>query len=366
MKSFRGSLFFIFVSSIGGLLLSLTGFSMGWVIGTLVTATFLAYLRPSWIKHSLSMKGIPKNWLNIGMYLLGIELGLKINLAVIDTFKEHFLIIVLTLVLSIIFSLLTGYWLWKSTSLSMMTSFISTTPGGLSVMASIADEVGANTAVVSIVQTMRVFLVIFTIPLILSFAVNQNVIAPANLSIAERNGELWWTLIILLVGAGGYYLGKLLRIPAPWLVGTMIGIAILQTVSATVTHHELVAWWPHIIFIMAQVIIGASIGSRINKEMFVGLRKIIGISFFATIVLIASMLLCSYIVSRLTGISFITAALAFAPGGIAEMSTASVLYQADSTFVVAVQVLRVIFVCVLLPPLFKLLNKKLEKSNPNL
>lgn len=359
MKSFKWSALFILSSSIGGLLLSLTGFSMGWVIGTLLMATLLAYIRPAWIKRSLASKGIPKYWLNFGMYLLGIELGLKINLAVINTFKEHFFIIFITLMLSIIFSLLTGFWLWKSTSLSMMTSFISTTPGGLSVMAGIADDVGANTAIVSIVQTIRVFLVVFTIPLMLSFtAVTETIEVPAMVETVGFNSQIVWTVVIMIVGIGGYYIGKLLHMPAPWLVGTMIGIAITQAVSAFIANHDMVPWWPHIIFIIAQVCIGASIGSRIRKEMFVGVQRIIGLSMIATIGLITAMLGCAFIVSKLTDITFTTAALAFAPGGIAEMSTASVLYHADSTFVVAVQVLRVIFVCVLLPHLYKILNKK--------
>ena len=360
----KSSILFVLVSSIGGILLSLTGFSMGWVIGSLLLATFLAYTRPAWIQQSIGSKGIPKYWLNFGMYLLGIELGLKINLAVIDTFKEHFFIILLTLILSILFSLLTGFWLWKATSLSMMTSFISTTPGGLSVMAGIADEVGANTAVVSIVQTIRVFLVVFTIPLMLSFtAVTDTTTSPAMVGSIDSNSEIWWTLVIMSVGIVGYYIGKLLLIPAPWLVGTMSGIAITQAVSSSITNHDIVAWWPHIIFIIAQVCIGASIGSRIKKEMFIGVKKIIGLSMLATIGLIVAMLGCALVVSKLTDISFTTAALAFAPGGIAEMSTAAVLYHADSTFVVAVQVLRVILVCALLPYLYKILNNKIENHS---
>ena len=358
MKGFNYNILFIFVSCIGGLLLSLTGFSMGWVIGTLLTAACLSFIRPDWIKKSISSKGLPKYWLNTGMYLLGIEIGLQINLAVINTFKEHFFIIIFTLLLSIIFSLLAGFLLWKWTSLSMMTSFISTTPGGLSVMAGIADEVGANTAVVSIVQTIRVLLVVFTIPLMLSFTAVSN---PNLSSDLVTSGSPIWTTIAMLVGFLGYFIGKWIRIPAPWLVGTMIGIAITQAVGASIVHHDLHAWWPPVFFIFAQIFIGASIGSRFRKEMFIGVKKVIILSSITTIAFISAMMLCSYFVSKLTNLSFATAALAFSPGGIAEMSTAALLYGADSTFVVAVQVLRVILVCTILPHLYKMLNKRIAE-----
>jgi len=38
------------------------------------------------------------------------------------------------------------------------------------------------------------------------------------------------------------------------------------------------------------------------------------------------------------------------------MATTSVVLHADSTLVVAVQVLRIIIVCIMLPPIFRLLN----------
>ena len=72
------------------------------------------------------------------------------------------------LLLSIIFSLVSGVILWKFSQTDMLTSFFATAPGGVATMPGIAEEVGANTAVVSIIQTMRIFLVVLTIPIIAS------------------------------------------------------------------------------------------------------------------------------------------------------------------------------------------------------
>jgi uncharacterized membrane protein AbrB (regulator of aidB expression) len=88
----------------------------------------------------------------------------------------------------------------------------------------------------------------------------------------------------------------------------------------------------------------------------------------STLGLIVSVFICAYIVSILTDISFLTAGLAFAPGGIAEMTTTALVLNGDATFVVAVQVLRVVTVCITLPPFFRFL-KYLEvkkKSRPHL
>lgn len=88
----------------------------------------------------------------------------------------------------------------------MLTSFFGTAPGGLSAIPGIAEEVGANTAVVSIIQTMRVFLVVFTVPIIVS----SLAVHTANPTIAHNGpasggipnfeiNQLFWTIVLVVV-----------------------------------------------------------------------------------------------------------------------------------------------------------------------
>jgi uncharacterized protein len=358
-STFFRSVWFIAISSLGGFLLSLTDLSIGWMIGTFLAAALLSFLRPSLLRRDANQKGVPKYWLFIGQCILGIELGQKINLSFLHIFKEYWLTIILMLLLSIFFSLLSGFVLWKYSKTDMLTSFFGTAPGGLSAMPGIAEEVGANTAVVSIIQTMRIFLVILIIPIIVSFwASNQvdQVTFSAQTVSPFKWENLLWTLVLVGIAYGGYHLGKYLKFPAPWLIGSMVGVAVVQSFGSLYLGHDMVSWWPYIVITLSQIFIAASIGSRFHKSMFIGLKQTIMVAFLSTMGLIFSMIMCAFFVSKVTGIALITAVLAFAPGGIAEMTTTSVVLNADSTFVVAVQVLRVIIVCVILPPFFRLLN----------
>jgi uncharacterized protein len=358
-STFFRSVWFIAISSLGGFLLSLTGLSIGWMIGTFLAAALLSFLRPSLLRRDANQKGVPKYWLFIGQCILGIELGQKINLSFLHIFKEYWMTIILMLLLSIFFSLLSGFVLWKYSKTDMLTSFFGTAPGGLSAMPGIAEEVGANTAVVSIIQTMRIFLVILIIPIIVSFwASNQvdQVTFSAQTVSPFKWENLLWTLVLVGIAYGGYHLGKYLKFPAPWLIGSMVGVAVVQSFGSLYLGHDMVSWWPYIVITLSQIFIAASIGSRFHKSMFIGLKQTIMVAFLSTMGLIFSMIMCAFFVSKVTGIALITAVLAFAPGGIAEMTTTSVVLNADSTFVVAVQVLRVVIVCVILPPFFRLLN----------
>ncbi|MFB9759551.1 AbrB family transcriptional regulator [Ectobacillus funiculus] len=365
---FFKNIYFIILSSIGGLILSLTGLSIGWMLGTLLLAALLSFQRSTFLKLPEKQQGVSKHWLQAGQCILGIELGQKMNLSIFHIFKEDWMTILIMLLLSIVFSILSGFILWKFSQMDMLTSLFGTAPGGLSAMPSIAEEVGANTAIVSIVQTMRVFLIVLMIPVIVSSwtldPVNPTAAYLSSVQIPMFHiGQLLWTIILIVTACGGYYIGKTLRFPAPWLVGSMVSVAIIQSLSSSYVGHDMIAWWPHSVIILSQILMGSSIGSRFEKNMFIGLKNTLFVSLVSTISLILAMFLCAYLVSTLTGITFITAALAFAPGGIAEMTTTAVVLHADSTFVLAVQVLRLVFVCVILPPFFRFLHHwKLRKN----
>ncbi|MEK4029512.1 MULTISPECIES: AbrB family transcriptional regulator [Bacillaceae] len=344
----------LLVSSLGGLLLSLTGLSIGWMLGTLLAAAFISFAFP----QISGAKDIPKSWLYIGQLILGIQLGQKINLSVLTAFQSHWIVITLMIGLSVVFSLLSGLSLWKFSRSDMLTSFFGTAPGGLSAMPALAEEVGANTAVVSIIQTMRVFLVILIIPVFVSLWTIHPASAAAvqQTSLGFEPSQLLWTAVLALTGWGGYHIGKYLKFPAPWLLGSMTAVAIVQSFSSSYAGHNMVAYWPHNLIVLSQILIAVSIGVRFHKKMFIGLKQTLIVGLISTIGLIGVMFACAYLVSLVTGIDFKTAALAFAPGGIAEMATTAVVLDADSTFVVAVQVLRILAVCLVLPPFFRLLH----------
>ncbi|OMP68345.1 AbrB family transcriptional regulator [Domibacillus epiphyticus] len=347
---------FIALSGVGGWLLSLTGLSIGWMLGTLLMAALISFAKPNFIGE----KGTPKYWLSIGQCILGIELGQKINLSVLSIFHKQWAVIMIMLLLSVLFSLLSGLVLWKFSRTDLMTSFFGTAPGGLSAMPGMAEDVGANTAVVSIIQTMRVFLVIFIIPIVVSvlgFHPSGQLAIKSTPPPSFEWNQLLWTGILIVCAYGGYHIGKKLKFPAPWLLGSMVSVAIVQSLSSAYVGRDLAAIWPYSVMVVSQILIAAFIGSRFRKEMFAGLRKTVLVAFISTLFLIAAMFACAYLVSTITGIAFMTAALAFAPGGIAEMAATAVVIDADATFVVAVQVLRIISVCLILPPIFKQIHK---------
>lgn len=92
---------FIIVSSIGGLILSQTGLSIGWMLGTLVMAGAFSFWSHTNSTSSDDKYVLPRFWMNAGQFILAIELGQKINLTVIDIFADHWMSIMTMLFLSV-------------------------------------------------------------------------------------------------------------------------------------------------------------------------------------------------------------------------------------------------------------------------
>lgn len=364
ISGFR-NLIFILISGMGGFILSLTGLSIGWMIGTLITAGVLSFLNLKPIEQLFDGKGLAGYWLKAGQLLLGIQIGQEISLSVLGVLDHGWLSITIMILISIVLSLASGFLLYHFSKTDLITSLYGTTPGGLSSMLGIATDVGANMAVVSIIQTMRVILVECAIPIIVSVWSSGNAAghsANAAQTVTKLNPATA-TGFVLIIGVAllGAFIGKKVHLPASWLIGSMLSVGLVQALSGLIIGGNLPVWWPHNLIIVAQVMLGACVGARLNRKMFTGIVRTISIGLIGTLSLMAAMFFCALIVSWLTGIDPVTSILAFAPGGIDVMAITAVVLHADATFVVAVQVIRVLAICILLPPLFSLMNRRREK-----
>jgi membrane AbrB-like protein len=356
-------IWFIVLCGLGGLMLSLIGLPIGWMIGSLIFACLLSIWQPKKLGVN-GKKGLNRTWFLIGQYLLGIELGRNVNMSVMTIFQENWLTVVIVISISILFSFGTGLFLYRFSRADKLTGLLATSPGGIATMPAIAEEVGANIGVVTAVQAMRVSLVVTIIPVFLFFIINgsgtegftNNPVVES--SIQAAGNPFVWTIPIMLAAFVGAFIGKRVKLPAPWLIGSLLGVIIFETVSSSIVANGATFFWPQSIVVIGQILIGTSIGSRFKKSMFIGLKRIMIVSTIGTLLLIIAMYVCAYIVSSFTGISLVTSVLAFAPGGVVEMSTAAVSLHADSTFVVAVQTLRIIMVILLLPSFIKFIHKR--------
>ena len=149
----------------------------------------------------------------------------------------------------------------------------------------------------------------------------------------------------------GWTVAARLRLPAAFLTGPVLG-------SGTV---HLAGWTsappPAELVALSQVIIGASIGARFSgitpREIANTVRNAVVVSAW----LIALSAAFAAVLAALTGLKFAPLFLAYAPGGIAEMSLVALALNVDAAFVATHHVARIAIVLAIAPLGFKLLQR---------
>ncbi|GAB5468009.1 MAG: AbrB family transcriptional regulator [Rhodospirillales bacterium] len=231
------------------------------------------------------------------------------------------------------------------------TSYFSAMPGGLSEMILMGGHYGGDARVISLTHAARVLLVVMILPF--GFQVLQGYEAGATATPGEPLASLPLRDLAILGACAlvGLPLARLLRLPAGPLIGPMVlsaGVHLAGWTSAA-PPYELVA--------AAQVVIGSAIGTRFAGTGLRFLARALlgaaGLSLLLLVVTLAS----AWLVGLMTGLALEPLILAYAPGGLAEMSLIALALGLDAAFVATHHSLRILLIVVAAPQVFGLVSR---------
>ena len=150
--------------------------------------------------------------------------------------------------------------------------------------------------------------------------------------------------VLIACGIVGAVVGRLLRLPAAFMMGPMILSAIAHLAGFTNSKPpgELVA--------AAQVVVGCGIGCRFVGAAIDQLHKEIGASVGAAVILILCAVAFAEITHALTGLNIDATVLSYAPGGFAEMSLIGLALGVEVAMVATHHLFR-LFLIILTSPL---------------
>ena len=152
----------------------------------------------------------------------------------------------------------------------------------------------------------------------------------------------------LIAAAAGGILGYQLRLPAGALIGSMIGVGIYNISTNQ-------AYMPHYFRIGAQIVAGAMIGLRINRETIHGFKELIGPALIIIVAVLAVCIIAGLLMHKFTGLDLTTALFASAPGGMTEMSLAADSLGGNTPQVALLQLVRLLSTLIILPFVAKLI-----------
>lgn len=329
------------ILALGGLMgwaAALAGIPLPWLIGPLVATAAVAL-------SGVELKP-PPLIRKIGQAVAAAAIGLAFSPEIIETLAGYLDVMILTAAASMLASIGIAKLTSTFAKTSFETAYFSSLPGGVAEMSVLAERYGGDVALVSLAQSLRIILVVLSVPVAL-VALSADLDTNAYSATALQDVHL---LALLLMLAAAFILAVLLdrlRIMNAWFLGGLaVGVTVaLAQVPASQVPFQLVD--------AAQVMIGCALGSRIDQGIIVRLRRSLPAAIIGTALLILFNAAMAWIVGLWVGIDLPALVLAMAPGGIAEMSITAKALHLAVPLVTAFHLVRVLMIILVSAPAYR-------------
>lgn len=343
----------IMIAAAGGALFYLLGIPIPWMLGSLTVV--LAW--KSTVGKGMELRPEIRNGAQI---ILGLVMGKSFTREAAWRVAEQLPAIVISTVSTILFSLLMAYLIYKFCRVSLPSAILGSIPGGLSQMVLLCEEVeDAETTIVTIMQTIRLLLVVFMVPFVVQkgLAGHVQAVAASRAGLANVNPSYIYLAIFLALAVLGALAATRLKLPTSYLVGPVLITAFLILLG--LPSPQVPRW----LIVTAQVIMGTFMGLRFQLQP--GLRRLFLLAVASNIIIILFTFGIGYLLTLLHGQSLMTSFLSMAPGGMSEMGIAAVAVGADLALVTSYQLFRILFILLVVPHLLRRLFKRISRANVN-
>lgn len=328
-------LIFIAGGCLGAILMKMNipiPFMLGGMMTTIAYKTFASERAVTW----------PRRWRNYALMVAGYGIGVNFNTAAWNNFMNELAGVTgataIAIVISIIIAIITS----KVTREDLQSCVVGMIPGGITISLLMAEEdKRVNPNVVVVMQLIRLFGVVISVPFLTVLLLDAKVIHD-SLSVVAQDGYHWSIFIPLTIL--GSFIAKKLKLPTPILLGSILLTAAFNIFVGDVQRT------PGLLISLAQLNIGLYMGMLMDARRIAQTVNVLPFALGGTALLVAISIVVAYMLSDLYGFSLVTAFLAMAPGGIAEMALAGLSMGEDVATILAYQMVRVLAINFFLPP----------------
>ena len=339
--------FSIGLGAIGGAVFYYFNLPLAWMLGAMTVTTFAALAGAPvtlYMPLRLSMTAV-----------LGTLLGSAFTPQILDQLQYWSAGAVTIAVFVTLMTAISVTFLIRIGAMDRATAFFSGTPGGLGEMTLVGEQHGGDPRTIALVHAIRIFVVVFLLPLILANMADLDIPNTARVLAgrpAAAGGEL---AILAACAVVGYILGQKLPLP-----GSQVFVPMMVSAAAYLAGFvegrppaELIA--------LAQVIIGSAIGARfVGLDLAATARPII-LGVISALGMLAMAAAFAYVVAPIFGLPIYALLLALSPGGLAEMSLIALAMDVDTAFVATMHLVRILLIVTLAPMFFRAMGWKTAK-----
>jgi membrane AbrB-like protein len=293
---------------------------------------------------------LPPSSFRLGQALVGVVVGSTISADALRSMGADLLSIGLVTMATILISLGAGALLALRRDVSLVTGMFAMIAGGASGIVAVADDLGADDRVVTVVQYLRVLLVLLVMPIVTA-AVFHPDRGVGRLTSADTGLglDLAFVVVSLVVGS---LLARLIPVTTSILLAPMAVAAVLAASGwlGTVAVPTPLQW-------LAYALIGVQVGLRFTRASLASITRMLPVVLVLMVGMIAATALMGSLLALLTPVDGLTAYLATTPGGLFAVLATAADAGSDTTFVMAVQLLRLLVILAFTPLLARLLTR---------
>jgi uncharacterized protein len=291
-------------------------------------------------RHEVEM---PPLVFRVGQALVGVVIGALVKLPTLLRLAADWPSVLLVTVGTLVISLVAGRLLALHRDVSPATGAFALIAGGASGIVALARELGADDRVVTIVQYLRVLLVLLAMPLVAGALFHP----PTGAGQLVTGPTRWLPdlVFVALAVSLGLLLQRFVRAPATALLGPLL-VAVAISASGVLGQVAV----PTVLENLGYALIGIRVGLRFTRASLVSIARLLPLATLLIVLVIAACALLGLLLSAVTGVDRLTAYLATTPGGLFAVLATAADSGSDVTYVLAVQVIRV-FAMLLFAPL---------------
>ncbi|MDP2621958.1 MAG: AbrB family transcriptional regulator [Hyphomicrobiales bacterium] len=271
----------------------------------------------------------------LGQVIIGSSVSLYFTPPVLAALSSHLGAIVLSTASAFLIGGLGALTLSRVSGVDGKSSFFASIPGGAMAMAVLADRHGAQIPPVAIAHSLRVSIVVLTVPFALTYGGIPMEFSPYKPQLPLDFPVLAvWLAVGYALGAASERLGlQNGHLLTPIFLGAAL---VVSGVSLSA-----VPWW---MTDFAQLMFGLVLGARYERAFFVRYKLFLPFAILnSAFVLLASVIVAIFLAWAF-GLPIATMILATAPGGMPEMTIVAQALQVGVPVVVAFHVFRVVVV----------------------
>lgn len=336
------------IGGLGGALFFLLDLPLAWMMGSMCITTIMT-IRGAKLDVHPSLK-------NTMVAVLGVMLGSNFSPDAVGNIMQWSNGLLLSFINIFISMSVVYVYYRKIGKFDRTTAYFSSAPGGFNIMYEVGEAKGGDGRKIALIHATRVLLLVMTVPIAFRYGVDiKDTSSPLPLFGQWKDlGQYGW---LLFAAGAGYWIGKLLKIPAYHLMGPLFVSAAFQLTGF------IDAKPPLFLIYAAQLVIGTALGLRFLGISLKEVRQVILLSCGSTGLMIAIATGLAFLCSTFVGVSVPGLILALSPGGLAEMSLVALTLGIDVAFVSIIHAVRITFIIAFVPLAYPVVSHLRARRN---